>query len=147
MANPAPGLLKLHALDGDGLAYISACVQDAIACVADMSYQPRLNRFVMVVTRFRWERLQARRHNGERVRAGLHFENVRQVRTQDIDMSDRDGLLPMLAVSAEEGGQGAKIELLFGGGATIALSTEAVDCRLQDLGAPWPTPSRPDHQL
>ena len=147
MAEPSFEPLKLQARDGDGLAYISACVQDAIARIADMSYQPRLNRFVMVVTRFRWERAEAGREIGERVRAGLHFETVRQVRTRDIDMSDRGGLLPVLAVSAEDGAQGVEIELLFGGGATIVLSAEALDCRLRDLGEPWPTPSRPDHQL
>ena len=99
MSEDPAEFLQLHAMDADGLQYISACTQDAIARVADMGYQPRLNRFALVLTRFRWERAEARHENSERVRAGLHFETVTQVRTQDIDMSDANGLLPLLAIS------------------------------------------------
>jgi hypothetical protein len=139
--------LKLRADDAEGLQVISACVQDAIARVADMSFQQRLNRFVMVVTRFRWERVDQRHENSERIRAGLRFENVRHVSTQAIDMTDADGLLPLLAISAEEADDGVEIKLLFAGGGSIRLLAEIVDCQLQDMGESWHTPSRPDHQL
>ena len=147
MAAPKPEYLQLHASDDEGLQIVSACVQDAIARIADMSFQPRLNRFVMVLSRFRWERVDPRHENSERIRAGLHFENVRRVDAQAIDMTDRDGLLPLLAISSSETDEGVEVKLLFAGGGTIRLTAEVVECRLQDLGDSWHTPSRPDHQV
>lgn len=147
MSDNPEEFLHLHAMDLEGLQYISACSQDAIARIADIGYQPRLNRFALVITRFRWERVEARHENSERVRAGLHFETVSHVRTQDIDMSDANGLLPLLAISAEEGAEGVEIKLLFAGGGTIWLTAEVIECQLQDLGGAWHTPIRPDHDL
>ena len=47
--------LRLRADEAEDLAVISSCVQDAIARIEDMAYMPRLRRFAMVMTRFRWE--------------------------------------------------------------------------------------------
>jgi len=137
--------LRLRAEDIEDLQIISSCLQDALARVADMRYDRHLNRFAMVVTRFRWERADQVRDGGERIRAGLHFEGVLNVRTRGIDMSDGEGLLPLLAVDAKPMGEQVEIDLSFGGGAGVQLTAEFVDCHLSDLGDGWPTPNRPDH--
>jgi len=137
--------LRLKADDAAGLAVISACLQDAIASVGDMRYQPTLRRFALVVTRFRWENAQSLRQGGQRVRCGVHFDNVLAVQSRDIDMGDPGGLLPLLAVECEPAGDDVAIRLEFAGGGELRLRAEYVDCRLSDIGESWPTPNRPDH--
>ena len=141
-------LLRLKAEEGPDLEVISTCLQDAITRIEDMTYIPRLCRFAMVLTRFRWESAdQMGPQGGVRVRCGVHFDDVLRVRALSIDMTDRAGLLPLLAVTCEEAVYGFTIQLQFGGGGTIRLEVEAVTCSLSDIDQGWPTPSRPDHGL
>jgi hypothetical protein len=115
--------LRLHAEDADDLQVISSCLQDA------------------------WERNQPRFEGGERVRAGLRFENVLSVRARNIDLDDSAGLLSLLAVKSAQDGGDMLLHLIFGGGGLLELRAEVIDCRLEDLGEGWPTPNRPDHEL
>lgn len=141
-------LLRLKAEDAGDLEVISTCLQDAIARIEDMTYIPRLHRFAMVMTRFRWESAdQMGAEGGVRVRCGVHFDDVLRVRALGIDMMDRAGLLPLLAVTYEEAEYGFAIHLQFGGGGAILLEAEAVTCSISDMDQGWPTPSRPDHGL
>jgi len=156
------GPLKLRARDLQDLEILGAMLQDAIVRPADMSYQPREKRFVMMVNRFRWElrdgddaaqdpqpepREDARfeeagkRRLFERVAAGVCFDRVRRVRTQNLDQRRRDEILSLLTVDAEPGA----ITLMFSGGARIRLEVSLVACHMEDLGEPWPTPWRPAH--
>ncbi len=142
--------MKLEARDADDLAVVSSCLQDGLTRVADMAYQRGRRRFVLMVNRFMWERVHARaggrmREGGERVRCGVHFDSVLDVRVQNIAQDDRDGLLPLLAVTSAETAAGVDITLTFAGGGAVLLRAEVVDCHLADIGEPWPTPSRPDH--
>jgi hypothetical protein len=141
-------LLRLRAEETADLAVISSCLQDAIARLDDMTYIARLRRFALVVTRFRWELAdELGSDGGMRVRCGVHFDDVLRVRARGIDLADREGLLPLLAVSCEEAEHGVTLELQFAGGGTISLEAEAVRCHISDIDQGWPTPSRPDHGL
>lgn len=140
--------LRLKAEATADLEVISTCLQDAIARIEDMAYIPRLHRFAMVVTRFRWELdHEMGAQGGLRVRSGVHFDDVLRVSTQGIDMQDKAGLLPLLAVTCEEADYGVAILLRFGGGGSILLEAEAVSCHISDIDQGWPTPNRPDHGL
>ncbi len=50
-----PRHLKLRARDLDDMAVMAAMLQDAVVRPAEMTYQAREKRFVMVISRFRWE--------------------------------------------------------------------------------------------
>ncbi|MDP6343326.1 MAG: DUF2948 family protein [Alphaproteobacteria bacterium] len=139
-------LLRLRAEDADDLEVVSACMQDAIARIGDMTYMSRLRRFALVATRFRWELArEVGPEGGQRIRSGLHFDDVLRVRSQGIDMADREGLLPLLAIRAEPAGERQQVTLEFAGGGAIRLEVEHVDCRLSDIDEGWPTPNRPAH--
>ncbi|MDP7547608.1 MAG: DUF2948 family protein [Alphaproteobacteria bacterium] len=141
-------LLRLRAEEAADLEVISTCLQDAIARVDDMTYIPRLRRFAMVVTRFRWELAdEMGDEGGLRVRCGVHFDDVLRVRAQGIDLTDRAGLLPLLAITCEAADYGIAVQLQFGGGGSILLEAETVTSRIGDIDQGWPTPSRPDHGL
>ncbi|MBM3492043.1 MAG: DUF2948 family protein [Alphaproteobacteria bacterium] len=139
------GRLRLRAVDTDDLQVISGCLQDALTCVGDLSFQPKQRRFVLLVSRFMWERRPPAPAAGERVRAGLRFRHVAKVQALGIDLADRRGLLVLLAIEARPREAGLDIVLNFAGGGTIRLSAECVDCELADLGEPWTTPHRPRH--
>ena len=108
--------LKLRAGDEEDRKVISACLQDALTRLADMTFLPDEHRFAVVLSRFMWEREDARpAGDAQRVRASLHFDGVDAVQTQGIAQNDPNGLLPLLAVTAELGDEGALINLQFAG--------------------------------
>ena len=49
----------------------------------------------------------------------------------------------LLALRAE----GRTIYLDFSGGSSIRLDTDGIECRLDDMGEPWPTQWRPRHEV
>jgi hypothetical protein len=138
----APGL-KLRAADADDLSVISAILQDALAPVAEMAFLPEDRQFVLVLNRFRWEPGEAASGGGrfERTLTGLCFSGVSRVQRRGFSPGDGDRILVLLALRAE----GGAIYLDFSGGSSIRLDTDAIACRLDDLGEPWPTPWRPAH--
>jgi len=145
--------LKLTALDVEDLAVISACLQDALARVADTAYEARRRRFAIMFNRFRWENEAAPSLGGwlgprtpERVRCAVHFDAVTAVRHRNIDQANPEQVLDLLAIQAQEQRNGSvRIQLLFAGGPEMLLDAECVDCYLEDLSQPWPASGRPDH--
>ena len=146
--------LKLIALDAEGLAVVSAHVQDAVVRVGDMAYLPRENRFAAIVNRFDWlgavtaptadGKLQ-----GERRRTGLRFERVNSARLTGITLARKNDFLSLLAVTFEAAGEddpAGRIRLDFAGGAAIELSVECIEAELKDLGAAWRTKRVPSHE-
>lgn len=145
--------LKLTALDVEDLAVISACLQDAVGRVADTAYEPKRRRFAILFNRFRWEN-EAKPSLGswsgprtpERVRCVVHFDAVLSVRHRNIDQTNREQLLDLLAIQTQEQRDGAvRIQLIFAGGPEMLLEAECVDCYLEDLSQPWAAASRPEH--
>ena len=186
-----PRHLKLRARDLDDMAVMAAMLQDAVVRPAEMTYQAREKRFVMVISRFRWEDPEVKpdpagegvsdgesqapeaqavtqadtradtqadgqedgqedarfedagpRPHYERVNAGLCIENVRGVRTQKLDLRDKDQVFSLLTVEVRP----RAITLVFSGGALVRLEVSSIACFLEDLGEPWPTPWLPLHE-
>lgn len=128
--------LKLRAEDAEDVAVLSAVLQDALVPVAEMAWLPDEGRFVLVANRFRWEGPQV-----ERTFAGLCIDRVTRVQRRGFSPADQDRILALLALRAE----GGSLFLEFAGGGSIRLDVEAISCRLDDLGEPWPTRWRPRH--
>ena len=110
-------------------------------------------RFALVANRFCWEAEDsagaAGRRRGaaahQRVNAGLLFEGVLGVRTRGFDRADSASILSLLAIRAETGLEATEITFICAGAASIRLRTAGIDCRLDDIGEPWPTAWRPSH--
>lgn len=145
--------IRLRAEDEEDLKVVSACLQDAIVPIGEMCFVPGEKRFVLVVNRFRWETAGLSRDGGgptaedddlypfERIHCGVRFDGVERVRTRGIDLRDRRQILDLLGLGVEEG----DVLLHFAGGGCIRLSGATWSCRIEDLGEPWPTASRPGH--
>jgi hypothetical protein len=137
--------LKLRAEDAEDLSVLSAALQDAAVPVADMRYFPEERRFILAVSRYRWETDRGGKlgGTGERVASAVIFDKVAKVRRKGFDPKERTRILELLAIDAGT----EHIDLLFAGEATIRLEIEAIACRLDDFGAPWATIFRPGHKL
>ena len=146
--------LKLRGEDEEDLKTISAILQDALVTVADMAFLPEERRFVLVANRFCWEAepdllADADDADGppgpvfERILTGLCFEGVTGVRLKNIDRRRRSQILELLHLGWEPG----CLTLTFAGDGAIRLETERISFRLDDMCEPWPTLSRPRHEI
>ena len=137
--------LKLLAEDEEDLAVISAALQDAVAKVGDLEWDPRGRRFTLAVNRYLWETPGGLL--GNRVRAGLQFGSVLAVKSRNLRREAPEAVVELLAVSFEPGEvPGGEIRLAFAGGGDVVLTVECVDAALADISSPWPTPSTPAHE-
>ncbi|MBT5157039.1 MAG: DUF2948 family protein [Rhodobiaceae bacterium] len=137
--------LKLYARDGDDMKVVSACLQDSVAQIGDMTYLEGARRFVILVNRFCWER-----DGGVpmRVRSALQISGVEAIQQRQLNLTRRDGIVSILAVQFEptESPSGV-ILLVFSGGGEIRLEVEACEAILEDVTAPWAAASRPAHAV
>jgi hypothetical protein len=137
--------LKLRVEDAEDLAAVSLHVQDAILRVGDIHRLARRRRFALLLNRFRWE-AAGRFGPRERVRSGLHFDFVSDVRAQGITQDRKTEFLVLLALTfTPREPPAGTITLSFAGGAVLKLEVECIDGALVDLGAPWRTTNRPRH--
>ena len=133
------GIFKLRAEDADDLAVISACLQDALVSVRDLTYDDAARRFVAVANRFRRE--AADTPPFERTLCAVAFNDIDGVSYRGFRRRDDDRILSLLAIRAGSG----VIDLEFSGDATVRLSTPTIHCLAADIGEPWPTVWQPGH--
>jgi hypothetical protein len=159
-AEETGGALRLRAEDADDLAVISACMQDALVAVCDITYMPEQESLVFVANRFRWEAdedaatgmsggAQGSGRERQRTLCVVAFDAVKGVLHRGFRRGERRRILSLLAIRPEFAGDrgGGTIDLEFSGGARIRLETDRILCRLKDVGLPWPTLWRPAHDL
>lgn len=137
--------LRLRALDAEDLKVISGLVQDAVFPASEMTFDRSRRRFALLLNRFRWEdadRAQGRGRAFERVQSVLVIEDVMGVRTQGLDLTDRETVLSLLTMEFEAGedGMGRVLMTLAGDGA-IAVEVEALEVLLRDVTRPYVAPS------
>jgi len=139
MVRAAP--LRLLAQAPDDLEVISAAMQDAVAKVGDIRFEPKARRLTIAFNRFRWE-------TGERarVRSALQLGGVLKVQTRNIRRSPRDAVIEVLAMTFEPGEPpGGAVIISCAGGGDLRVVVECVDAVLADVSEPWPTPRSPAH--
>lgn len=141
MAEPAP--LRLLAQDPDDLAVISAAMQDAVARVGDIQFEPKAQRLTIAFNRYCWEC-----GGGQRVRSGLQLGGVLKVEARKIRREAPDAVLEFLAMTFEPGeSPGGVVTLSCAGGGDLRATVECVEAVLADVSRPWPTPRQPAHEL
>jgi hypothetical protein len=135
--------LKLYARDGDDMEVLSACLQDSVAQLGDMTFRQEERRFVMLVNRYCWEQ-----EVPMRVRAAVQISGVETVQQRQLNLARGDGIVSVLAAQFElTQSPSGVIQLVFSGGGEIRLEVEACEAILEDVTAPWAARSRPDHVL
>ena len=135
--------LKLLAQDPDDLAVISAAMQDAVAKVGDITFEPKARRLTLAFNRYRWEA-----GGGARVRSALQLGGVLKVETRKIRRDAPDAVIEILAVTFDAGdAPGGVVTVSCAGGGDLRATVECVEAVLADLSQPWPTPRKPAHEV
>jgi hypothetical protein len=144
MARPAPTpLLRLLAEDAADLEVISASLQDGVAKVGDIVFDPKARSLTIAFNRYRWEA-----GGGERVRSGLQLASVLGVQARKIRRNAPDAVLEILALLFEPGeAPGGVVTVSLAGGGDLRVTVECIDAVLADVSQPWPTPRKPAHEL
>jgi hypothetical protein len=128
-------LLRLLAQDGEDLQLISAALQDAIAHVGDIRYEPAARRLTMLFNRFRWEACQSSSQG-----------DVARVRQRGLQGGDPGALVSCLAMDFEPGeAPGGAILLRFCHGGDLRVEVDCIDAVLADVSEPWPAVRAPAH--
>jgi hypothetical protein len=115
--------LRLLAHDLEDLQVISAALQDAIAHVGDIRYEPGARRLTVLFNRYRWEACP----NGdcERVVAALQFGDVVRLQHKGLRSDDKGALVA--------------------DGLELRLEVDCIDAVLADVSDPWPASREPVH--
>ncbi len=144
-------LIKLRAIDRTDLTILAACLQDAIVPVQDMCFLTEEKKFVLVANRFKWETGAQPFDSGdggsrpvyERTNCGLTIDGVEAVRRRNLDLRKPGTLLELLTIQPDADG----LILAFAGDVSIRLEAPKWECRLEDIGEPWPSRRRPGHDI
>ena len=124
------GALALMAQTAEDLAVIAALVQDAVLTAADMRWDPKARRLVLLLNRFRWEDQTAAQRAGrpyERVRALLILSDVTKIAGQGITKGDADTVLSLLDLTWEPGAEcTGRILMTFAGDGAHRVEDRAV---------------------
>tara|TARA_B000000565_G_scaffold129944_1_gene98062 strand:- start:631 stop:1053 length:423 start_codon:yes stop_codon:yes gene_type:complete len=135
------GELKLKAFDEDDLIIISSLCQDSIIKENEYGYDEKSKRFAILMNRFCHES-----NDQQRIRTAIHFDYVENLKTRNINKDDKDETLVLLAIKFDETKKpSGSITLEFSGNKAINLLVENIEVFLTDIGDPWVTNKKPDH--
>ena len=121
-------LAKIIALDINGLSTISAIVSGAKVLIADIKYLPSSKVFLLSIERTKIESEQ----KDKTINSIIRLDFVQKVRSKNIDQSNKDLVLELIAIDYLKNNEDYEINLIFKNNAYIALSTETIEARLED---------------
>ena len=121
-------LAKIIALDINGLSTISAIVSGAKVLIADIKYLPSSKVFLLSIERTKVETEQ----RDKKIKSVIRLDFVQKVRSKNIDQSNKDLVLELIAIDYLKNNEDYEINLIFNNNAYIALTTETIEARLED---------------
>jgi len=121
-------LVKIIALDIDGLSTISAIVSGAKVLIADIKYLPSSKIFLLSIERTKIETEQ----KDKTINSIIRLDFVQKVRSKNIDQSKKDLVLELIAIDYLKNNEDYEINLIFNNNAYITLLVETIEVRLED---------------
>ena len=121
-------LAQIIATDNEGLRMISACSAGAKIKVADIKYLASNKVFLMSIERNKVETNQ----KSEKINSICRFDFVDKVKSKNINQKNNKLILELLAIDFMKNKNDYEINLIFNNNAHIALTTEAIEVRLED---------------
>ena len=121
-------LAKIIAEDKEGLSTISAIVSGAKVLIADIKYLPSSKVFLLSIERTKVETEQ----KDKKINSVIRLDFVQQVRSKNIDQSNKDLVLELIAIDYLKNNEDYEINLIFNNNAFIALTVETIEARLED---------------
>tara|TARA_B100001057_G_C22842253_1_gene947521 strand:- start:315 stop:716 length:402 start_codon:yes stop_codon:yes gene_type:complete len=121
-------LAQIIATDNEGLQMISACSTGAKVKVADIKYLSQNKVFLISIDR---NKIETDKQN-KRVKSICRFDFVDKVMSKNIDQKNDKQILELIAINYMKNKTDYEINLIFKNNAHIALTTEAIEVRLED---------------
>ena len=121
-------LAKIIASDQEGLQMISACSSGAKVKIADIKYLASNKVFLLSIERTKVESDQ----EDKKINSICRFDFVDKVRSKNIDQSNQETVLELIAIDYLKNNDVYEINLIFNNNAHISLATETIEARLED---------------
>ncbi len=138
--------LRLLAMDKDDLQVVSAALQDAIAHVGDIRFEPKARTLTILFNRYRWEAGGCENNCGERAYSALQLGDVTRVQQRGMTCEQKGDLVACLAMDFEPGeAPGGAVLFRFCHGGDLRVEVDCIDAVLADVSEPWPAHRAPHH--
>ena len=121
-------LARIIANDSEGLQIISACCTGAKIKIADIKYLKSNKIFLLLIERTNLESENDRK----KINSVCKFDFVYKVKSKNIDQSNKNLVLELIAIDYLKNQKDYEINLIFNNNAYITLITEAIEVRLED---------------
>jgi hypothetical protein len=121
-------LARIIANDREGLQMISACCSGAKIKISNIKYLKSNKIFLISLER---NKLEVDNHK-KKINSICKFDFVDQVKSKNINQKNQDTVIELLAIDYLKNKERYEINLIFKNNGLIALSTEAIEVRLED---------------
>ena len=121
-------LAKIIATDQEGLQMISACSSAAKVKISDIKYLASNKVFLLSVERMSKEMEQ----DDKKINSILRWDFISKVKSKNIDQSKQENILELLSIDYLKNKDDYEITLIFNNNAQIVLSSDTLECRLED---------------
>ena len=121
-------LAKIIASDQEGLQMISACSSGAKVKVSDIKYLESNKVFLLSIERTKIETNQ----ENKKINSICRFDFVDKVKSKNIDQSNKELVLELIAIDYLKNNDDYEINLIFDKNAHIVLNADVIEARLED---------------
>ena len=121
-------LAKIIASDKEGLQMISACSSGAKVKVSDIKYLESNKVFLLSIERTKIETNQ----ENKKINSICRFDFVDAVKSKNIDQSNQELVLELIAIDYLKNNDDYEINLIFDKNAHIVLNADVIEARLED---------------
>jgi hypothetical protein len=121
-------LAKIIATDKEGLQMISACISGAKVKVSDIKYLESNKVFLLSIERIKVEN----ENEDKKVNSICRFDFIYKVKSKNIDQSNQEMILELVAIDYLKNNDVYEINLFFSSNAHIALTAETIEAILED---------------
>ena len=121
-------LAKILGNDPESLQMIAALSSGAKVKVSDIKYLSSNKVFLLSIERMNKEKEQY----DKKINSILRFDFITQSKSKNIDQSRQEMILELLSIDYLKNNEDYEITLIFNNNAQIVLSSDTLECRLED---------------
>ena len=121
-------LAKILGNDPESLQMIAALSSGAKVKVSDIKYLSSNKVFLLSIERMNKEKEQ----ENNKINSILRFDFITQSKSKNIDQSRQEMILELLSIDYLKNNNDYEIILSFNNNAQIVLSSDTLECRLED---------------
>ena len=121
-------LKKIIAQSPQDLQVISACCEGGKIKINEIKYLPKNKIFLFLVDRIAREKENSK----EKVKSIVKFEYIENSKSKNIDHSNPDNFIELMAINIFKNKKNYEITLLFSNNGIITLTAEIVEVVLED---------------